>query len=566
MAVLCDTQIRELIGIEPFQDAAKRRGRVSYGVSSYGYDVRVGTRFKVFTNVTPHGGQSVVDPKNFTGDMFITIDTAETGRDHVIIPPNSFALAETVETIRVPRDVLAICVGKSTYARCFRGDTRVALVDGSAPTLEDMARRADEGELFWGYSVGIHGRIIVSLLEAPRYVGRDCLLEVTLDNGEPIFATPDHLFMMRDGRMVQAQDLRPSDSLMPLYRKLARGYEMAYQPLNGHMLATHRMADEWNLRHGIYEDAPETHRHHVDHDRRNNNPMNIARMGATEHIRHHNEDNFGDSFDSEAHSAEIRAALQRLSRDPEWAAHYSRVQSERAAAFWREPEYRRIRERVLEGRRNPSDETRHRHRQATLRRFADPAERARHSQWMRRAWTQDPGERRARQADIARGIRLRTEITSDVVRAALDETGSIRGAARMLQCDRSVFRRFPDTVAAFRGRPTGRNHKVASVRQARGEHDVYCLTVPEAGNFALEAGIFVRNCGIIVNVTPLEPEWRGKVTLEISNTTPLPAKIYASEGIAQIIFIKADRVCAVSYADKGGKYQDQRGLTLPMVD
>ena len=73
-------------------------------------------------------------------------------------------------------------------------------------------------------------------------------------------------------------------------------------------------------------------------------------------------------------------------------------------------------------------------------------------------------------------------------------------------------------------------------------------------------------CGIIVNVTPIEPEWRGKITLEISNTTPLPAKIYANEGIAQLIFLKGERVCAVSYADKAGKYQDQAGLTLPRVD
>ena len=73
-------------------------------------------------------------------------------------------------------------------------------------------------------------------------------------------------------------------------------------------------------------------------------------------------------------------------------------------------------------------------------------------------------------------------------------------------------------------------------------------------------------CGIIVNVTPIEPEWRGKITLEISNTTPLPAKIYANEGIAQLIFLKGERVCAVSYADKRGKYQDQAGLTLPRVD
>ena len=120
MTVLCDTQIRELVGIDPFEDAVKRQGRISYGVSSYGYDVRVGTHFKVFTNVDPtgSGGQAIVDPKRFTDEMFVTIDTARTGRDHVIIPPNSFALAETVEVIRVPRDVLAICVGKSTYARC----------------------------------------------------------------------------------------------------------------------------------------------------------------------------------------------------------------------------------------------------------------------------------------------------------------------------------------------------------------------------------------------------------------------------------------------------------------
>ncbi len=70
-------------------------------------------------------------------------------------------------------------------------------------------------------------------------------------------------------------------------------------------------------------------------------------------------------------------------------------------------------------------------------------------------------------------------------------------------------------------------------------------------------------CGIIVNVTPLEPEWEGHVTLEFSNTTPLPAKIYANEGVAQFLFFKADEVCDVSYKDRGGKYQNQTGVTLP---
>jgi dCTP deaminase len=72
-------------------------------------------------------------------------------------------------------------------------------------------------------------------------------------------------------------------------------------------------------------------------------------------------------------------------------------------------------------------------------------------------------------------------------------------------------------------------------------------------------------CGIIVNVTPLEPEWEGIVTLEISNTTPLPARIYAGEGIAQMLFFQSDEPCETSYADKQGKYQAQQGVTLPRI-
>ncbi len=72
-------------------------------------------------------------------------------------------------------------------------------------------------------------------------------------------------------------------------------------------------------------------------------------------------------------------------------------------------------------------------------------------------------------------------------------------------------------------------------------------------------------CGIIVNVTPLEPEWEGHVTLEFSNTTPLPAKIYAGEGVAQMIFLQADEMCTVSYRDRAGKYQGQTGVTLPQT-
>ncbi|HUP19626.1 MAG TPA: dCTP deaminase, partial [Gemmatimonadota bacterium] len=239
---------------------------------------------------------------------------------------------------------------KSTYARCLSADTRVALVDGSTPTLEEMATRHDAGETFFGYAVGPHGRIVVALLDAPRYVGRDPLVEVTLDDGGQIRSTPDHRFLLRNGDRSAAEDLAPGTSLMPLYRDVHHGRETVYQPSTAHPVSA-----------------------------------------------------------------------------------------------------------------------------------------------------------------------------------------------------------------------TARNHKVVSVRSLPGEHDVFCLTVPEAGNFALASGVFVENCGIIVNVTPFEPEWEGHVTLEISNTTPLPAKIYAREGLAQVLFFESDEPCEVSYRERGGKYQSQRGVTLPRL-
>ena len=113
MAILSDkwirTQALEHGMIEPFVEAQRRDGCISYGLSSYGYDARVAPEFKIFTNVN----SSVVDPKQFDPDSFVDRET-----DVCVIPPNSFALARTVEYFRVPRDVLVICLGKSTYARC----------------------------------------------------------------------------------------------------------------------------------------------------------------------------------------------------------------------------------------------------------------------------------------------------------------------------------------------------------------------------------------------------------------------------------------------------------------
>jgi dCTP deaminase len=113
MAIMPDSWIREMATtkgmIEPFVEAQRREGVISYGVSSYGYDARVAPEFKIFTNVD----NAIVDPKNFSDQSFVERNT-----EVCIIPPNSFVLARTVEYFRIPRDVLVICLGKSTYARC----------------------------------------------------------------------------------------------------------------------------------------------------------------------------------------------------------------------------------------------------------------------------------------------------------------------------------------------------------------------------------------------------------------------------------------------------------------
>lgn len=437
-----DTWIKKMASqgmIVPFESNLIRRVEelpvISFGLSSFGYDIRLSPKeFRVFRHIPG----TVVDPKNFNPDNLepVQLHTDENG-SFFILPAHSYGLGVALEKLKVPDDITILCIGKSSYARCFRGDTRVALVDGTSPTLEEMTHRAEQGEQFWGYSIGEHGRLIVTLLENPRYIGQDSLVEVILDNQESVFCTPDHLFMRRDGRMVQAQDLHTNDCLMPLYRQVARGYEMVYQPLNGHLYPTHRLSDEWMRR-------------------------------------------------------------------------FSEKQSRSALAFWHDPKHAATRQAVLEQRRNCSDATRQTHREA------------------------------------------------------LEQAGSIRGAARLLNCDRSVFRRFPKVIHSFRG-TTYKNHKVVSVRNVAGTHDVYCLTVPEAGNFALESGVFVHNCGLIANLTPAEAGWRGYLTLEFSNSSSADCRIYANEGVVQLLFLKGEP-CEVSYSSRQGKYQDQgEEVTLARV-
>lgn len=593
--------------IEPFVPHQVREENnkkiVSYGLSSYGYDIRIAPEFKIFTNIN----STVIDPLDFDENSFVDFEG-----NVCIIPPNSFVLARSIEYFRMPKNVTGIVLAKSTYARtgmsCFTGETRIALVDGTSISFEEMIPRYNAGERFFGYSVNGAGNIVVAELTLPKMYREDKVLEVTLDNGEIIRATADHKFMLNDGTYVEAKDLTEGISLMPLYRVVARGYEAVIQPGSFQPISTHVLADAWNIQNGVYEAGDNEHRHHIDGNRRNNVPTNIERKDADAHIREHNIENWQNPDWRNRVTRAISESHHERMKDPVKRTQFLEQCQNAAFSLWNSERTFAQRERILNVLRRThllltpeqKQERDDRFRQYMLQDHV----REESSRRLKALW-EDP-DYRAAKIEQTRNLNIRSEITEAEVQRALETAGTIRGAAKLLNCDRTVFKRFAQTLLNFKekvklselstqkvldtiknslniseaaeklgisvkalltfkdaikthyGTSVESNHKVVSVREVEGVHKTYCLTVPEHGNFALEAGVFVKNC----LATPLEAGWEGHITLEYANSTPLPMKLYANQGAAQVLFFEGEP-CMTTYADRGGKYQGQTGITLP---
>ena len=582
---------------------------ISYGTSSCGYDVRLADEFKIFTNIN----NTIIDPLNFDDNCL---------HDHkgpfCIVPPNSYILGRTIEYFDIPRDVMVVCVGKSTYARCFTGDTQISLADGSNPTFIELIERFNKGEKIWGYSVDNNLNIVMSELTLPRKIGNEKIIEVILDNNESIKCTPDHKFITREGLEVEAKDLQSGDSLFPLYKVVTpKGYETIAQPLTWTYDFVHKLADDWNIRNNIYKSKlEESARHHLDHNKLNNVPSNIVRMTPSDHTKYHNDINRHDESIKNKISIGNKKNWEENSKDENWLEkqlkhlrHMTSLWMDKSNVVARQRHATKVKEywdseKGLEA------------REIARQRFRATASteefKRRSSESLKNLW-KDP-DYREMMSKVISETHSRKDITEDELKKALEIEGSIRGTARRLNCDRSVFRRFSDTIAFYKekweaakitvdqfydamckygsatdaaktlniskstvhrhfkeavnrfyGSPIEDNHKVLSVKDLDIIEDVYCLTTSEFGNFALSKGVFVNNCGAIVNVTPIEPGFKGNIVIEISNSTSLPLKIYANQGISQFLFFKSEQPCSVSYADGNRKYQGQTGITTAKV-
>lgn len=501
---LADWQIRERSlksgMITPFEEGIARPGKISYGVTSYGYDMRLGRSFRIFTNA--HCG--VVDPKQFDEKAFIPHEG-----DTCLIPPNSFILGESFETFDIPRDIISIVLGKSTYARsglvinvtpmepCLSDDTDVLTDSGWRSIAEvqvgqQVLTRREDG-------VAVYGKV----QERQKYRYSGSLLHFHGKAADQL-VTSDHKMFVRDGegnaRTITAELLygRPGFSLdravdwvgkrLPDYYTVGDMSfpKKAFLKFMGVFLADGVVSQ---TKDGRYE----------------------AAVGST----------------SSAHADAAMAALLDMGVEALMGRYEVVFHRHTLCEYLHEflPRWeRRIPRNFL---------------------VMTPAE----CGDLLDGLVMKPSPHEPRTLDtFSRGL------ADDVQELALKAGQSAVVQQTRSTCNGAAYNSWHVKVFDSEAR-------VSEIRAGQHEHIpydgyVYDVTVPNHVFLCRRNGkaSWTGNC------------WRGKLTIEISNTTPLPAKVYAGEGIAQAIFLQGDEECEIDYQQKKGKYQDQVGLTLPKVD
>ncbi len=578
--------------IEPFAPEQVRMSGghkiVSYGTSSYGYDVRCGEDFKIFTNIN----STIVDPKSFDEKSFVDFKGPV-----CIIPPNSFVLSSTVEFFRIPRSVLTVCLGK-----CVTGDTRVVDADSGAyvPITEMRFGKSTLALDDW--------RLKAAKISAFIPQGRKPVFELRTRAGLRIRATANHPFRQLQG-WVPLSGLRAGDRIaaardIPVFGKTVipdweasllglmisegqcdtPGHSPTYTTADpalvtllkeciataGMGVVTYKGRYGYRLvnrqgRGGI----PERNRAHLWLQKY---ALNI---GAGE--------KFVPQAVFTAPENSVRLFLQSLfsgdgsvyhSKAGVFLEYYSksrRLIEDAHHLLLRFGVISLIREKTT------AIGTRACKIQITdkdqIRRFAE-----------RIGFTPGSVKQQTLDSEVLPMIRAQPQRRSNfdtLPREAWPMLGMAArvGGVSLSSIDVHAYptRSVSMSTAAQVALATGDRYisplidgplwDVVETIEPAGEEEVFDISVPTLHNFVAN-GIIVHNstyarCGIICNVTPLEPEREGHVTLEFSNTTPLPAKIYANEGVAQMLFFESDEVCETSYKDRGGKYQGQRGVTLP---
>jgi len=234
---------------------------------------------------------------------------------------------------------------------CFSGDTKISLTDGRNVSFKELIEEHKLEKENFCYTILKDGSIGIQKIENPRITKKNAeVIKVILDNNEEIICTPNHKFMLRTGKYKQAKDLLKTDSLMPLYKKLSKvehritikDYEMILNPQTHKWQFTHMFADKYNLDNKLYVIESGNHKHHLDFNKKNNNPTNIIRMSKEKHLELHRQ-----LADKNLKRPEVLEKLKQIKQTPEYKTKISNtmkgmraVLSTRAKKQWENNEYK----------------------------------------------------------------------------------------------------------------------------------------------------------------------------------------------------------------------------------
>ena len=232
---------------------------------------------------------------------------------------------------------------------CFTKDTKVQLTDGRSLNFGKLIKESKKGKRNYTYIFNSDAKKIeITEIKNPRLTRKnEQIIEITIDNGEKIKCTLDHRFMLRSGKYKRAENLKPGDSLMPLYKKLydgndknLQGYETICQPIKSVWEFTHRLADKWNLDNNVYEKKNGRVRHHIDFDKLNNNPDNILRIPWGDHWKYHQEIASARHKNNPEYVKKIAEGRKKYWNNKENRQHQSKVMSELNKTMWQDSKYR----------------------------------------------------------------------------------------------------------------------------------------------------------------------------------------------------------------------------------
>ncbi|CCI29483.1 DNA topoisomerase (ATP-hydrolyzing) subunit B [Microcystis aeruginosa] len=476
---------------------------------------------------------------------------------------------------------------------CFHGDTEIALVDGRNLSFKQLVTEQAQGKEHFCYTIRDNGTIGVERVINARITKKDAeVIKITLDHGEAIICTPDHLFLLRDGSYKPAAALTPEDALMPLYRKLSdlrdpgitiNGYEMVWNPASDSWLFTHAIADWYNRWQGIYQLEDGEHCHHIDFNKLNNNPSNLQRLSIQDHLELHRY-----HIQKTLHRPEVIEKCRQLRQTDEFRLMMSQrmlepetrqILSEQAKAQWEvaaykaymtekwrtfydtNEEYRRQNaEQLYQAQQQYWSSQTNRQAQADKVRqyFIDhPEQRQVYSETAKQQWqNQDllswrrektkeqwTGEFRSKRRDALnktyyqKTLATLKQIEIDRGYIDLDAYQKYRLQTRdksILRFDSFCDRYFDGDKNKALEAVANYNHRVVAIKRLETRFDVYDIEVPHTHNFALASGVFVHNSAKqgrdrrFQAILPL----RGKI-LNIEKTDD--AKIYKNTEIQSLI-------------------------------